>query len=184
MKYKLVCNRQTSTTRNTTGFSLVEAVVATLIVGILLVAVMNTVGFSNAAQYKSTEQARGEALAQAIMAEILNQAYEEPDDIPSFGRESSESGGSRTTWDDVDDFNEWSASPPEQPDSTQLPNFNGWTRRVSVEWVNPNDLSQTASTETGVKRITVTIERNNRVIASLIAIRTNMRETQANNTTI
>jgi hypothetical protein len=40
--------------------------------------------------------------------------------------------------DDVDDFNSWIASPPQDRFGSLVANSNGWTREVKVEWVNPD----------------------------------------------
>ena len=104
----------------------------------------------------------GDSLAQDLMAEILNEAYEEPDDAPNFGRESGEGVGSRVNWDDVDDYAGWSKSPPKAKDDTILSGFDAWTRSVEVVWVKPADLNTVVGTKTGVKRISVTVSRNRR----------------------
>ena len=98
-------------------------------------------------------------------------AYEDPDQTPNFGGESGESGGSRIDWDDVDDYAGWSASPPEANDGTTLSGFEAWTRSVEVVWVKPGQLN-TVGAKTGVKRISVTVSRNDGPATELVAIRT------------
>ena len=153
---------------------MVESVICVLLVGTLFVAAMNTVGYAKAMQYRRSERGRGYLLAQSLMAEIITQAYEEPDDTPQFGRES-ESGGDRKELDDIDDYDGWSQSPPETKDENTIPGFDDWTRSVEVAWVNPDDLSVISVSETGAKRITVTVKRGAVTHATLVAIRTNGR---------
>ena len=105
------------------------------------------------------------------MEEVLTQSYEEPADTPTFGRESPESGGQRTDWDDVDDYHQWSSSPPENRTGTAIPNSAGWQRDVIVQWVDPNDPSQVSGVEQGVKRVTVTVRRNGQILAQETALR-------------
>ena len=52
----------------------------------------------------------------------------------------------------------------------------GWERRVEVAWVEPDNLEFAAPTETGLKRITVTVHRNQQLPASLTAVRTSSRQ--------
>ncbi|MEE9211831.1 MAG: hypothetical protein V3U29_04175 [Phycisphaeraceae bacterium] len=146
--------------------------ISVLLVGVLFVAAMNLVGASKFSQYKTADRQRGNLLAQALMAEILSQAYEEPVDTVNFGRESSESGGDRADWDDVDDYDGWSSSPPEYKDGTPMAVTPGWDRSVSVQWVTPSDLTQVLANPTGVKRITVTVAHNTVPVAKLVAVRT------------
>lgn len=155
----------------TAGFTLVEAVMSMLIVGLMLVAALNTVGASRVAQSANAEQAIGPLLAEDLMSEILGQAYQEPVDTPQFGRES-ESGGNRAQWDDVDDYDGWSAGPPEAKDGTALPDMNDWTREVGVAWAGIVDPMATSATPTGIKRITVTVKHRGRTVTTLYALRT------------
>jgi type II secretory pathway pseudopilin PulG len=145
--------------------------VATLIVGIMLVAAMQTVGQSVRGRIAMADAQRGALLAQQLMAEILQTDYLEPDESAVFGPEASETGGTRGAFDDVDDYDGWTASPPQQKDGTPIPNRTDWQRAVTVDWVNASLLTQVLATDTGVKRITVTVSRNGQVVASLVTVR-------------
>ncbi len=158
------------------GLTLAEAVVSMLIVSVMLVAALNTVGASRTTQKKTADRSRGFLLAENLMSEILQQAYEAPDLAPgSFGLEGAETGdGSRSLWDDVDDYDGWSASPPEQKDGTVIDGFEGWGRSVAVAWANPGDFAAAApATDSGVKQIRVTVTDGDAVVVSLVAVRTN-----------
>ena len=85
----------------------------------------------------------------------------------------------RALWDDVDDYDGWSASPPEEKDGTAITWASDFTRAVSVDWVVRSDLSQTTSSETQVKRIEVTVSRGEREIVTLVAYRTSSWVTPA-----
>lgn len=154
------------------GFTLVETVVSTFLVGIVIVAALNTVGASVVGQQKMGDRGRGQLLAHDLMVEILQQSYEEPDDPPGFGREPSESGGSRTDYDDVDDYDGWDSSPPQYKDGTEMPDLAGWGRSVTVRYVDPSDLTKIEESDKGVKRVIVTVTRHDVTVATLVAIRT------------
>ncbi len=158
--------------RRTPGFTLVEAVISIVLVGVLLVAAINTLGATAVSTRNIEHQALGYTLVADLMAEILSQAYEEPDDTPDFGRESGESGGGRMDWDDVDDYDGWSATPPETKDEEPLDGYDQWTRSVEVAFVQTASLNNEVGVETGVKRITVTASFNGVPAAELVAIRT------------
>lgn len=157
--------------RRTLGFTLVEAVISIVLVGLLLVAAINTLGASALSKRNIEHQALGYPLAQDLMTEILIQAYEEPVDAINFGRESGEGGGSRANWDDVDDYDGWSARPPKAKDGVTLYGYDQWTRSVVVAFVKPTSLNN-ISADTGVKRITVMVAHNTTPVAELVAIRT------------
>lgn len=154
------------------GFSLIEAAVSVVIVGGVLVVALNTVAASKRTQYLTGTRGRGQLLAQALMAEILSQPFEEADAPDSFGLEAGENSEKRDRYDDVDDYYKWSGSPPEDKDGQVIPGFEGWTRTATVVWVNPWNLTTVAWAPTGIKRITVTVKRGELVVASMVAVRT------------
>ena len=154
------------------AFSLIETLISVVLVGGLLVAALNTVGSAALGRGQMTDAARGMLLAQQLAAEILRQPYEEPIDTPVFGREATESGGDRSGFDDVDDYDAWSASPPQYRDGTTLSNLTGWTRAVEVVWADPNDQTKTVAYDAGIKRITVTLSFGAMDVASVTATRT------------
>ena len=156
-----------------TGVTLVEVVVATLVVSLMLVAALNAATAARLADYKLTERNRALLLAQALLSEIVQQAYDDPvAGVGSFGLETGESTGNRSLFDDVDDYNGWSATPPQNRDGTAVAGTTGYEQAVSVAWVQPTDLSQVSGSETGLKQIKVTIRRNGRPIITLMAYRT------------
>jgi prepilin-type N-terminal cleavage/methylation domain-containing protein len=153
------------------GFTLIEAVMSMLVVGIMMVAAMNTIGASRMTQSRVAERAVGPMLAEDLMSEILSQGYKEPDETTVFGRESSESGGNRSDWDDVDDYDGWSKSPPQNKDGTVIPDLDGWKRSVTVQWVKSDSLTE-VGVNTGIKRIDVTVTHKDRVVSELSMVRT------------
>ena len=153
------------------GFSLIEAVISTLIVAILMVASLTVLGASRAGQLKIADRARGEQLAIELMNEVLQGDYMELYYPPLFGPEGVEIGAGRMYFDDIDDYAAWTESPPQTRGGVPLPDFTGWTRSVAVEWVNPNNLTQASTTATDVKRITVTVLHGDARVARVVALR-------------
>ena len=154
------------------GFTLVEAVMSTLVVSFVLVAAMRVAAMSAVMQYKAAEQVAGRYLADGLLNDIRALAYQEPSGTVNFGIETGESATSKVNYDDVDDFNGWSESPPQEPNGTAMSQFNNtWRRSVIVTWINPLNLSQTSSTETGLKQITVNVYHNSLLVATRSAIR-------------
>jgi MSHA pilin protein MshD len=112
-------------------------------------------------------------LADGLIWEIMTKDYQDPS-LPTLvlGPELGET--SRSQYDDVDDYNGLVESPPQNKDGTTIPNLTNWTRSVLVEWVDPNNVTGAASlTETGCKRITVTVKFRSATLATATAVRTN-----------
>jgi MSHA pilin protein MshD len=158
------------------GLSLMEVVASTMIVGMMSVAALNSLGAATRSSHSIGNRAVAMGLADELMSEILQQPYEEPTQTVSFGRESGESATPRSGFDDVDDYNGWSQSPPQYRSGTTIPDRTNWTHRVQVSRVSPTNLTTTSVTDQGVKRITVTIEHDGEVVAEQIAFRTNTDE--------
>jgi hypothetical protein len=53
-----------------------------------------------------------------------------------------------------------------------MSNVSGWSRTVTVEWANLSNLNQNTTSDTGIKRITVTASKNGQLVATRVALRT------------
>lgn len=153
------------------GFSLLECAVSALLVGMLMVGALRALNAAKRREISTTDSLGGRQLACDLMNEILLQAYKEPFSVSVFGREPDEDTGDRTRFDDVDDYHNWTATPPTDRSGVPIPGFAGWTQAVSVEWADPNHFGATPAINTGLKRITVSIRRQGRSIASVIGYR-------------
>lgn len=158
--------------RRRTGIGMPEVLISMLLVSGLLVSALNTLGSANLGRQSTGDHARGDHLAQELMSEILAQSYEDPGVAILFGPELGESPFVRADYDDVDDYHGWNSTSIQRRDGTTIAGFDGWTRQVSVEWADPNNLANTALLPSNIKRITVTVRRNDKVMAALTAIRT------------
>jgi len=156
------------------GFTLVEAVIASVIVGVMLVAALNTLGASARARRIQATRSQGPALAGQLMAEILQMPYSDPDRSPRFGPEGSEHARPRSRYDDVDDYHNWSACPPQMKDRTVLTDLAGWRREVTVAYADPADPASGVGSDQGLKRITVTVTDPSGKQVCLVAIRSDV----------
>jgi prepilin-type N-terminal cleavage/methylation domain-containing protein len=153
------------------GFSMIEVMVATLIVGIMMVAAMNTFGAFIRGEHRLALQSRGWLLAQDLASEILACLYEESDGTPSFGRETGESSNLRAAYDDVDDYDGWQCSPPKNRDGSTIADHTGWTRTATVDWVALANPELVVAAEQGLKLIVVEVKFQDEVVARLTALR-------------
>ena len=156
------------------GFSLVESVISVFLVGMLMVAALWTVGAGVRRQGNVANQVRGKRLAHDLMQEILQQAYQDPIQMPVFGPEPGETTNppTRSRFNDVDDYVGWTESPPADKSGNVYPGFTGWTRSVNVQrGRTPASLQSTTTTNTGLKLITVTASFNGQTQATLLGYR-------------
>jgi type II secretory pathway pseudopilin PulG len=153
------------------GIGLVEAAVATVIVGIMLVSAMATFDATMRAGAITNERSRAGALGSLLMNEILRGSYTEPTDAIGFGPEAPETAASRTDWDDVDDYDDFAQSPPTLPGGAEVDGARNWRWAAAVEFADPADPARTATLDTGLKRITVTVTDPRGAATTLVALR-------------
>lgn len=161
--------------------TIAEAVIATLIVGVMLVAAMTSVATSRTIRGRVADRVRAQQLALDLMSEILQQGFLDPASSSSLLASGSPTSQpvsttgtttSRASWAYVSDYNGLVDSPPQTKSGTPIPNVTTWTRTVTVQWANPTTFVSTNSTNTGVFLINVTVSRGNLVLASVNTLRT------------
>jgi hypothetical protein len=140
------------------GLTVVEVAIGAVLVGTLLVSSLRLLGGSLRMYATTSDLLDGPMLAEQLLAEIMSQPYEDPEDgSATFGLESGESSGNRNKWDDVDDYNGHLSGPPRTKNGVDLDAYTGWNRAVAVAWIDADDGAVNPLTDSGQKRITVTV---------------------------
>lgn len=160
--------------RERPGFSLVEAMLSLVLASGALIAALNVVTASARAEAFARERMIGDTLVAEVMADVLATAFEQPGWVGSFGRNAAEVGvTSRAGFNDVDDFDAWTESPPKDFDGAARTDLAGWTVSVSVARVSLVDPEgATVTYDSRVKRVTVQATRSGRVVSAQTAYRT------------
>ncbi len=155
------------------GFSLVETMMALVLAGGAMVAALGVIAASARSEAWGERRAIGHTLAAELLAEVCAMGFEQPGAIGSFGRNASEVGATaRSTFNDVDDFDGWSETPPRDRDGTSRADLAGWSRSVVVERVSLAKHNGTAVTyDSRVKRVTVTVLFKGVPVANATSIR-------------
>lgn len=156
---------------NARGFTMVEAVVSIVIVGAMLTAALSAVGASRGGQLSAANRSRGLMLAEDLMSEALALDYAGAAEV-TLGRTAAEAAtGNRSLFNDVDDYTNWSETPPRDRSGAVIDGFTGWTRGVAVAWVSTANPTLVQGSDTGLKRVTVTVSWNGKVMARLMGLR-------------
>ncbi|MCY2982278.1 MAG: hypothetical protein NTY15_01420 [Planctomycetota bacterium] len=154
------------------GFSQVEVVVSTIIVGVLLVSSLSTIAASCRSQVYESNEVRGFAIAEALFAEIAPLPLREPSCDCGYGVEAGETGTNRLNFDDVDDYQSLVDSPPKARNGTACMGYTDFTRSVAIDRVTSADWSSTTATYGGVYRITVTVLQGTTEVCRVVGYRT------------
>jgi hypothetical protein len=153
------------------AFGTPEVLMAIAITGLLLVAALQLVGMVYRNRTAMVERLTGPGLARELMAEIMSMPFDDPDGAGILGIDLSELLANRSTFDDVDDYNGYNAANAENKQRVALSGYTGWRQQAAVAWVTLADPTATAGSDTGVKRITVTITSPSGSQTQLVAYR-------------
>jgi hypothetical protein len=133
---------------------MVEAAISVVIVSGMMLASITTLGAVCRARRVQSERQAALALAHGLMAEVLQSYYVDPASTASFGPSV---GATRAAFNGVDEYDGYQESPPSHKDGTVMTDYSGWSRSVRVTWVQVSDVKTVSATDTGLKRITVTV---------------------------
>lgn len=163
-------------TRNASrAFTLAEAALSAVLVGVLVVASLRALGAATVARYKTSETLRAQLLADDLLAEIMTRLYADPGGSVTLGRDAGELAASRASVNDADDYDGLTETPPRDTANNMMTGYDNWSRSVSVVWCPLANLTATSLTETGIKRITVSVTHNGVPVATATAIKADIR---------
>ncbi|MCA9289888.1 MAG: hypothetical protein KDA25_02100 [Phycisphaerales bacterium] len=144
-----------STRRHRRGITLVEAIIALVLVAGMITAALNTVAFTARSLRIRATMSKASMLAHRTMNEVFALAYQEPNATPQFGTEAGEP--TRATWDDIDDYHMWTELSPTARDGAPIPGYTGWSVGVQVHKVSTIAPDVVSAFEVGLRRITVVV---------------------------
>ena len=138
---------------------MIEVIVATLISGVVILGALDLMGGAAKTRLASGSNLDGPMLANELLAEVMAKSYEDPEDpgtgeLLGVGRESGET--TRNTFDDIDDYFNYSESPPLDTSGTPMAEYTDWTRSVNWNYAQRGNLAY-ALLPSGLTQITVTV---------------------------
>lgn len=162
--------------RRTAGFSLVETVISGAVLAMLAGAVLSATTAAADRRQDAAVRARANQLAHDLIGEMRRLVYGDPTATggESLGPEAGESD--RSAFDDVDDFDGYKEEPIVDAGGVELSGFSGFARRVSVIWITPEDRTNPAAADVGLKRATVWVTYAGKPMAEVSAEFTLVRE--------
>ncbi|HSI35943.1 MAG: prepilin-type N-terminal cleavage/methylation domain-containing protein [Phycisphaerae bacterium] len=153
------------------GFTLVEAAITTVIIGVGCVALLELLGAGTVANKESAQLTTAMNLAGNVREAMSSLYYSDPTASTHWGPETGETAVS--AFDDLDDFDGWSSSPGNPIDArrARLSNdYAAWAQSIKVESINPANLQATISHLTLAPdqrptcRVTVTVSHHGHTV--------------------
>ncbi len=157
--------------KNRSGFTLLEVLVATILVGIAVASLIAASGAFTQVNAAGINASTAEFLLEEIRELTISLAVVDPETgTDTFGVESGET---LVSYDDLDDFDGVTFSPPIDINRLQLSDFSAFSQVISVENVSTSDLRVTVGEHLSpLVKVTVGILMNGREINSSSWIRT------------
>lgn len=156
---------------NRRAFTLVEAIVAMLIIGLTIAALVASTGAFSRTNAAGIDLSTAEFLIEEIRELTASLPVVDPEtSTTTFGVESGEAGVAQ--FDDLDDFNNAVFNPPIDINRTALANFAGFSQQVQISNVAASALDAVvANHSSSFYRVTVNILMNGTQISTATWIR-------------
>ena len=151
--------------RRNDGFSLIEVLIATLLVGLAVAALLGANRAFTRANDAGTDLSTAEFLIEQIKELMALLPVVDPDGDTTFGPETGET---LPTYNDLDDFDGAIFSPPINADRVSLNDYATFSQQVTVENVNASDFEQVEPDlpRTNFVRVTVNVYQNAQLITT------------------
>ena len=140
------------------GFTLMDTALATIIVGVGIMAVMQLLATGTTMNYDGAQQTTGVNLAKNIRELCLNLAFTDPNNPGSWGQNASQYSASPSSISGLNELTGTTFSPPIDSRKSAIAGWTDWQQSVTVQTVDPNRLSLAVPNGTQpAVRITVNI---------------------------
>lgn len=148
------------------GFTLIEALIATALIGIAIAALITSNISHTQANAYGMHTSTAEFLIEEIRAMTAPLPVNDPETgVDVFGAESDET--SVAAYDDLDDFDGVTFNPPVNVTKAELADFAEYTQVMTVENVDPADFTSViADRGSLIVRVSVSILMNGKEISS------------------
>ena len=143
--------------RVASGFTLIEAMIATVIIGVAVTSLLAVMASSTRANGEALLMTRGIFIAQQMRERLILLPYRDPQTgDTTFGPEESATGYF-SLFDDKDDFNGAAISPPMGASGTAMADFGSWRQLVIVNGVDVNNFRNDYTTTSPQDMIQINI---------------------------
>lgn len=152
---------------NERGFMLVEVSITYVILALAIAALVPTFILALKANKQTEKIQTAGILSGGLMEEVTLHKWDETTSSTTYtstpstvlGRETGETAGVKTLFDDIDDFNGYSENGVQDPMGGPVVGLGGYSRAVTVEYVDAN--LAVVGTTTDRKKITVCTKSTN-----------------------
>lgn len=146
------------------GFTLIEAALVTTIISFGVLAMLQLLAVGTVSNNDGAEMSTAINLAKSLREMMVGMPIADPTTPTHWG---TEAGENLAFYDDIDDFDGKTYSPPIDARRTSIVALNDWSQTIRVQTVDPNLLTSTVPNgTTAAVRVTVTVSHNNKQVTS------------------
>jgi prepilin-type N-terminal cleavage/methylation domain-containing protein len=150
------------------GFTLIEAMIATAIIGVGVAALFVSLRAGTEVNSASGDLTQAVFLANEIRERTLQLPFSDPDEGDAAKPPGPDESDPHTFADDLDDLMDVTLSPPQDASGAPMNDLQGWSQTIKMTWRDPQDLAtQVADGASDVIRVDVTIQRNGKVLTAM-----------------
>jgi type II secretory pathway pseudopilin PulG len=149
------------------GFTLIEAALVTTIISFGVLAMLQLLAVGTVSNSDGAEMSTAINLAKSVREMMIGMAIADPQTPTHWGSEAGENLSGASGYDDIDDFDGKSYSPPIDARRASIAALPDWSQSIRVQTVDPNLLTSTVPNgTTAAVRVTVTVSHNGKQITS------------------
>ena len=150
--------------RRRRGFTLIEAALVTTIISFGVLAMLQLLAVGTVSNNDGAEMSTAINLAKSVREMMIGMSIADPTTPTHWG---AEAGENLATYNDIDDFDGKTYSPPIDARRTSIAALSDWSQTIKVQTVDPNLLTSTVPNGTTASvRVTVTVSHNGKQITS------------------
>ncbi len=156
------------------AFSLIETTIACLLTSLLIVTALKSSAILARSLSRQGYALAAEEFAGMLLNEVAEKAFQDPGQTTTvLGTESGESTGTRTTLDDVDDYNGLLLNIITDRNGSVLSAANKWKAQFTVGYVQPSAPQTVVVAVTPLKRIVLDLTDPSGRVRRFTALRAN-----------
>src|SRR5258707_6135636 len=150
------------------GFSLMETALATIIVGVGIMGIVELLANGTDTNRQSTDLTTGVNLAKNVRELSLKLAFLDPNTPTVWGLDGGESANNPAGFNDIHDLDGRTYSPPIDSRGQTIWTMDGWSQSIVVHTWYPNSISTDVPNGTdSAVRVTVTVTHQGNFVTNL-----------------
>ena len=147
------------------GFTLIEAAIATVVIGMGVVTLMHAMGSGTRVNGEARDITHAVFLSQEIREWTLQLPFTDPEEAADVDPGPDAANSPAQFVDDLDDLMDYTFTPPRDGQGEKITEMSDWSQEVQMEWRDPLNLSSPmVDGDSDVVCVTVTVRKGSKEV--------------------